>query len=233
MPYFLNLRFFLICSVFSLLLFACNQNGQSNEVSKANRVAYEFIVENDGFVDSLINHFRDIPVEQFKWKNHLVLFGHVNRVAEMDLKMKQLEIPVKIKRYRMPLYVFDKASHCEATNMKTPWKNYLLTANLVEDTVLQQEYVEHHKTQFKKWPEVAEGFCNADFQQLLVYRNGRQLLLVISIPANKTLDELNPKTVENNPKMDEWNAMMSKYQEGIKGTSEDEVWVFLDKVELN
>jgi L-rhamnose mutarotase len=96
----------------------------------------------------------------------------------------------------------------------------------VKDPKLQQEYLNYHATQFKKWPEVANGFCNADFQQLLVFKNGRQLLLVISIPKGKSLDELNPKTTENNPRVDEWNKLMAKYQEGIPGTKPGEVWVF-------
>jgi hypothetical protein len=77
---------------------------------------------------------------------------------------------------------------------------------------------------------VSQEFCNADFQRLLVYKNGRQLMLVISIPKGKTLDELNPKTIENNPRVVEWNKIMSKYQEGIEGTKPGETWVFFEQV---
>jgi hypothetical protein len=53
---------------------------------------------------------------------------------------------------------------------------------------------------------------------------------VISIPKGESLDKLNPKTTENNPKMDEWNRMMKKYQQGIDGTKKGETWVFLKKL---
>jgi L-rhamnose mutarotase len=96
---------------------------------------------------------------------------------------------------------------------------------------MQQEYVDAHTTQFDKIPQIAEGFCNANFQQLLVFKNGRQLMLVISIPKGESLDKLNPKTTENNPQMIEWNKRMSKYQEGIEGTKKGEIWVFLKKLE--
>ena len=56
------------------------------------------------------------------------------------------------------------------------------------------------------------------------------MVLVISIPKGKTLDELNPKTTQNNPKMDEWNNIMKKYQEGILGTKKGETWVFLKQL---
>jgi L-rhamnose mutarotase len=106
------------------------------------------------------------------------------------------------------------------------WDNIILSANLVKDEKLQSEYLDYHKTQFEKWPELSKGFCNASFQQLVIYKNDRQLMLIISIPKGKSLDELNPKTTENNPKVEEWNALMKKYQEGIAGTKPDEVWVF-------
>jgi len=65
---------------------------------------------------------------------------------------------------------------------------------------------------------------------LMMFRNGRQLMLVISIPKGKTLDELNPKTTANNPRMIEWNRIMTQYQEGIEGTKKGEVWAFLKKL---
>ena len=56
-------------------------------------------------------------------------------------------------------------------------------------------------------------------------------MLIISIPKGKKLDDLNPKTTENNPRVDEWNSMMKKYQEGIEGSKPDEVWVFFKPME--
>jgi L-rhamnose mutarotase len=135
-----------------------------------------------------------------------------------------------IKVYDKTMYQFSKYEHCKQTPA-AEWKHTLLTCNLVDDANLQQQYMDYHATQFEKWPEVIQGFCNADFQQLQVFRNGRQLLLVISIPKGKTLAELNPKTTENNPRVNDWNALMKKYQTGIEGTKAGEVWVELTRVE--
>ncbi|RZK36771.1 MAG: L-rhamnose mutarotase, partial [Hymenobacter sp.] len=110
------------------------------------------------------------------------------------------------------------------------WNNIILTANLVKDPAKQREYLRYHATQFAQWPEVAQGFCRASFQQLLVFRQGRQLLLVISIPHGESLDELNPKTTENNPRVNDWNRLMQQYQEGLPGTRPGETWVFLQPV---
>lgn len=167
----------------------------------------------------------------YQWNNHLVLFTHLGNIEAFTKQVSDQFPEVQLKIYDKPFYNFSKAERCKNASIASEWKHVLLTANLVEDETLQREYMEYHRTQFEEWPEIAEGFCNADFQQLLMYRNGRQLMLIISVPADKTLDELNPKTVENNPRMDEWNQLIGKYQEGIQGTKPNEKWVFLNEVE--
>jgi hypothetical protein len=47
------------------------------------------------------------------------------------------------------------------------------------------------------------------------------------------LDKLNPKTTENNPRVNDWNNLMKKYQTGIEGAKPGEVWIFLKKLEEN
>jgi hypothetical protein len=162
----------------------------------------------------------------YEWSNHLVVYGNILNINRLYKIIKRAYPDLTIKIYSHPFYIFKKQQYCVNSILAPQWDNIILTANLVKDPKLQQEYLNYHATQFKKWPEVANGFCNADFQQLLVFKNGRQLLLVISIPKGKSLNELNPKTTENNPRVDEWNKLMAKYQEGIPGTKPGEVWVF-------
>jgi L-rhamnose mutarotase len=165
----------------------------------------------------------------YQWQNHVVIYGNM---ADPGKIIKQINITYpgrKIKTYDIPFYNFNR-SRCDNKNVAKERDNILLTANLVGNRKLQKEYMDYHATQFEKWPEVSKGFCNANFQQLLVFRNGRQLMLVISIPKGESLDKLNPKTSENNPRVDEWNALMKKYQEGISGTKPGEVWAFLKPV---
>lgn len=221
---------------FLLLLSSCNQFHKKaipvHETTEGKyRVAIELIPDEETRTDSLLVYLKGIALDRYQWKNHIVLFGQAKDTVGISDLIHQTGIGMKMKYYKSPMYIFDKARHCGDSTVAKPWKDYLLTASLVADTVLQREYMHDHHVQFKEWPEVAQGFCNAGFQQLLVFRNGRQLLLVISIPADKTLDELNPETEENNPRMVEWNHRMSKYQEGIEGTKPGETWVYLDKVE--
>ena len=162
----------------------------------------------------------------YQWQNHLVLFDKVGDASQLKRKLEKQFANLTVKLYEDAFYEFNR-EHCGDTSTAREWDNILLTANLVSDAKLQKEYLDYHAMQFQKWPEVSNGFCKASFQQLLVYRNGRQLMLVISIPKGESLDKLNPKTTEGNPRVDEWNRRMAKYQEGIEGTSAGETWVFL------
>ncbi|MBV4357506.1 L-rhamnose mutarotase [Pinibacter aurantiacus] len=167
----------------------------------------------------------------YQWKNHLVLYAAIDDLENVQKQTHAAYPNAEVKVYQHPFYNFNR-KHCGDTTSAKEWDNIILTANLVRDTALQREYLDYHATQFEKWPEVSKGFCNASFQQLLVYKNDRQLMLVISIPKGASLDELNPKTTENNPRVDEWNQRMKKYQEGITGTGPGETWVFLKQLRI-
>ncbi|MBP6431225.1 MAG: right-handed parallel beta-helix repeat-containing protein [Ferruginibacter sp.] len=163
----------------------------------------------------------------FQWQNHTVIYSKMQDVLTMQGRLQNNFPDAQVKVYYDLVYNFQKKKNCTNKSVATDWQHILLTANLVDNKKLQQEYIDAHTTQFEKIPQIAVGFCNADFQQLQVFKSGRQLMLVISIPKGKTLDELNPKTAENNPQMVEWNKRMSKYQEGVEGTKKGETWVFL------
>jgi len=166
----------------------------------------------------------------YQWNNHYVIFARIADLSVMQSRLKNNFPGAEVKVYYDMFYEYSKVKHCPDKTVAKEWDHVILTANLVADKKLQQQYLDYHATQFEKWPDIAKGFCNADFQQLLLFRNGRQLMLVISIPKGESLDMLNPKTTENNPKMVEWNKMMAKYQEGIEGTKKGETWVFLRKL---
>ncbi len=160
-----------------------------------------------------------------QWHDHTVIYGLVTDVNVLRGQLQKAFPETTVKVYQDLVYEFDRQARCPGAGIAKDWTDIIMTANLVNDSKKQQEYLGYHATQFEKWPEISNGFCNADFQQLRVFKNGKQLMLVISIPKGKKLEELNPKTTENNPRVNEWNQIMSDYQEGIEGTKKGETWV--------
>ena len=170
-----------------------------------------------------------IPLNSiYQWKNRVVIYASTKNPKSLQ-QLLNAKFKTEVKLYDHIFYEFNRWKNCLLEPAKE-WDHVILSANLVKDKKLQKEYLDYHATQFDQWPEVSKGFCNAEFQELVIYRNERQLMLIISIPKGKSLDELNPKTTENNPKVDEWNALMKKYQEGIAGTKPEEVWVFFKPI---
>ena len=165
----------------------------------------------------------------YKWNNRLVIYTSSLKVESLQQTLKRLNA-TEVKLYDNIFYDFNREKNCGEKPV-AEWDNVILSANLVEEEKMQKEYLDYHKTQFEKWPEISKGFCNAEFQRLSIFKKDRQLMLIISIPNGKKLDDLNPKTTLNNPKVDEWNAIMKKYQEGIAGTKPGEVWVFFKPIE--
>lgn len=170
-----------------------------------------------------------IPLDAiYEWKNHIIIYTSSKNPAGLQKRLTA-NFQTEIKLYDNIFYDFNRKRNC-GLELAEDWDHVILSANLVKDEKLQKEYLDYHANQFNERPELSKGFCNAEFQQLVIYRNGRQLMLIISIPKGADLDELNPRTTANNPRVEEWNALMKKYQEGIEGTKKDEVWVFFKNV---
>jgi hypothetical protein len=176
---------------------------------------------------------KDLGIETVKqWNNRVVVFANAPYVKVLVDVLKHDYPGKQVILFENPFYNFNR-KYCDGKGSVKHWDNIILSANLVADPKLQQKYLNYHATQFQKWPEVSKGFCKAQFQQLLAFKSGRQLMLVISIPKGKSLDKLNPLTTKNNPRVNEWNNLMKKYQEGIEGTKKGEVWVFFKNVPDN
>ena len=215
-----NFQIFL--SAIIIFLFSCTtKNSEAPIVVELIDMDYRFST------DKLLKFCSDNQIDKnsvYQWQNHWIIYSGSKEISELVSKIENQFPRLKVNVYKKPFYNFNREKLTGEKSAKE-WTQIIMTANLAQDTILQNEYMEYHRTQFEKWPEISKGFSNADFQQLLVYRNGRQLMLVISIPKGKTLDELNPKTSENNPRVDEWNKIMAKYQEGIEDAPKGTTWV--------
>jgi len=208
---------------------------QTQAIATEHNEVIELLVKENETIDlvklkKILLQFNMDTAGIYKWQNHYVVYSKVADLGTMQRRLQNNFPNAQVKAYYNLVYEFNR-NHCSDKSIAMEWDHIILTASLVANPLLQKEYLQYHATQFEKWPEVAQGFCNAGFQQLLVFKNGRQLMLVISIPKGESLEKLNPKTTENNPRMDEWNKRMSQYQEGIEGKKKGETWVFFTPVQ--
>ncbi|SDT16649.1 protein of unknown function [Mucilaginibacter mallensis] len=196
----------------------------------SNPVIVEIVAKSSAFKFGAFADMKGYGIENIQqWNNRVIVYANTDRLQQLKDRLTKEYPADQVILFENPFYNFNR-KYCSDKTVAKKWDNIILSANLVKDQKLQQEYLNYHAKQFQKWPEVSQGFCNADFQQLLVFKTGRQLMLVISIPKGESLDKLNPLTTKNNPRVNDWNNMMKKYQEGIYGTKKGEVWVFFKDV---
>ena len=160
----------------------------------------------------------------YRWKDYILLMTDDEIGKKISSAWVANYPAISYKLFNDLFYTFDR-SNCGTEKVKDI-DFVLLTAQLVDDKSKQEAYFEAHKNQTKEWPEVAAGFCKAGFDEVLVYRNGRQLMLYISFPKGQDFKTIDQLTIRDNPRVMEWNKLMGTYQEGIPGTGVNETWIF-------
>lgn len=157
-----------------------------------------------------------IEPQFFRFEKSWVMYALSNRKQQFYELLRTTIPETDLRLYETPLYNFNRKQHCGEAGCVTEWDHHVFTIGLKEDKEKQALYMKYHENQWKEWPEVSEGFCRAQFQQLQVFRNGNQLMLFISIPRGENLDELNKLTTKDNPRVEEWNAIMKTLQNKIE-----------------
>ena len=107
-------------------------------------------------------------------------------------------------------------------------KKFALALDLVNDPILIQEYIEYHKS---IWPEIALSITEAGILNMEIYNIGDRLLMIM-----ETTDEFSfeQKAVAdlNNPKVQEWENLMWKYQKALPWAKKGEKWILMEKIVL-
>lgn len=107
---------------------------------------------------------------------------------------------------------------------------YALALDLNNDPVLIKEYEDYHR---EVWPEIKKSITDAGVVSMDIYRFGNRLFMVMEVSSDFSFERKGEMDA-NNDKVQEWEALMWKYQCAIPGAKEGEKWVLMDKIfELN
>jgi L-rhamnose mutarotase len=107
-------------------------------------------------------------------------------------------------------------------------KRYCLALDLKEDEALIAEYEYWHKSE-NGWPEVRKSIIDADVVGLEIYRTGNRLFMIMD--TKDDFDFKRKKTMDAvNPKVQEWEALMWKFQQPVPSAKPGEKWVLMDRI---
>lgn len=105
-------------------------------------------------------------------------------------------------------------------------KRYCLTLDLKDDPKLIAEYKRYHE---KIWPEITRSIKDAGIEDMEIYLLGTRMFMIMevnekfSFDAKKRADELNPK-------VQEWETLMWRFQQSLPQAKAGEKWLLMERI---
>ncbi len=105
---------------------------------------------------------------------------------------------------------------------------YCLALDLVDDPALIAEYEGWHKVE-NCWPEIKQSILNAGITQMEIYRTGNRLFMIME--TDDSFDGAKKAAMDAaDPKVQEWEKLMWKFQQPLPWAKEGEKWIAMDKI---
>lgn len=103
---------------------------------------------------------------------------------------------------------------------------HCLALDLRDDPALIQEYCRQHE---RIWPEIAVSIREAGIVSMEIWRLGNRLFMIMETDARYNAAA---KTIADaaNPKVQEWEALMWRFQQPLPWATAGQKWMSMDKV---
>jgi L-rhamnose mutarotase len=105
-------------------------------------------------------------------------------------------------------------------------RRYCLALDLKEDPELIAEYKRYHE---RIWPEITKSIKDSGIDDLEIYLLGARLFMIMevnekfSFAAKAEADRLDPK-------VQEWEKLMWKFQKPLPQAKPGEKWILMDRI---
>jgi len=105
-------------------------------------------------------------------------------------------------------------------------RRYCLTLDLQDDPELVAEYKRHHE---QVWPEVIRSIRASGILDLEIYLLGTRMFMIMEVDEHFSF-EAKGKADRENPKVQEWEALMWKFQKGLPQAKPGEKWLLMEQI---
>ena len=105
-------------------------------------------------------------------------------------------------------------------------KRYCMAVDLVNNPEMIAEYEAYHK---KLKPEIEKSIRDAGVTVMEIYRLENHLFMIMETEDDFSF-ERKAKMDAENPKVQEWEGLMWKYQQGLPSAKEGEKWMIMKKI---
>ncbi|MDH5610238.1 MAG: L-rhamnose mutarotase [Cyclobacteriaceae bacterium] len=105
-------------------------------------------------------------------------------------------------------------------------KHYCLLLDLQDDPALIAAYDEYHQ---RVWPEIKASIRESGILDMTIYRAANRLVMIIETEDDFSF-ERKAKLDASNPRVQEWEQLMSTFQKRLPFAAEGQKWVKADEV---
>jgi L-rhamnose mutarotase len=105
-------------------------------------------------------------------------------------------------------------------------QKFCLALDLKDDAQLIQEYKAYHQ---EVWPEIIESIKDSGIEVLEIYCVGNRMFMIIEANEDFSFDLKSAADV-NNPKVQEWEDLMWKFQQALPWAKPGEKWMLMEKI---
>ncbi|MEO5907634.1 MAG: L-rhamnose mutarotase [Ginsengibacter sp.] len=103
---------------------------------------------------------------------------------------------------------------------------YCFALDLKNDEKLISKYENYHR---EVWPEIIDSIRDSGITVLEIYRVSNRLFMIMEADEQFSFDKKN--NMDNaNPKVQEWETLMWKYQQAIPGAIRGQKWILMTKI---
>jgi L-rhamnose mutarotase len=105
-------------------------------------------------------------------------------------------------------------------------RRHCLTLDLKDDPKLIAEYRQYHE---KVWPEISRSIKESGVEEMEIYLLGRRLFMIIEVDESFSF-EAKAAIDRANPKVQEWEQLMWKFQQALPEAKPGEKWVPMERI---
>ena len=105
-------------------------------------------------------------------------------------------------------------------------RRYCLALDLKDDPALIAEYEAWHR---KVYPENEKNILDSGVINLEIYRVSNRMFMILEVDESFTFERKAAMDAAN-PKVQEWEALMWKFQQALPGSKPGEKWLLMDSI---
>ena len=105
-------------------------------------------------------------------------------------------------------------------------RRYCLTLDLKDDPKLIAEYKRYHQ---KIWPEITKSIRDSGIEDMEIYLLGTRMFMIMEVNDSFSF-EAKAQADRQNPKVQEWEKLMWKFQQALPQAKPGEKWLLMDRI---